>query len=366
MGKEVLGTMRKQLVFISLILVNLLSFKLTDNSFAACDEQDLYCSIPGGTRVINGVDVKRDCWQYKYKMDCARNSKNDCNKINHNDCAMVAEDCISNEEEGGLKYCGNLKRKFACEREISWEEERSELVKEGDNVDGKDLLCASLCLDGNCDAVKKANMEEDKDMAQAVAMLNALKDAKKGIVGDDLINVFKGESEHCDKKFADYTNCCSKMYGWGKVVGAGCSAEAKNLAKKRNERKCVEIGRFCKTKFLGECMIKRTTFCCYDSIIAKIINQEAKKQLGRNNGDAENPSCSGLIKEDLENIDLSNVDFTEFYNEIIVPNLNIPDIHIDAKSNAQAADDIAKRAANMPAERKGFSNKIDNVENGNE
>lgn len=347
--------------FLCIVLV-LSSLLVTCDTYAACDEKDVYCSIPGGTRTVNGINVHRDCWQYKYKMDCARNSKNDCHKINHNDCTMVAEDCVLNEEEGGLKYCGNLKRKFACEREISWEEERTELVKEGNNVDGKDLLCASLCLDGNCDAVKKASMEEDKDMAQAVAMLNALKDAKKGIVGDDLINVFKGSEEHCDKKLAGYTNCCSKMGGWGGMLGASCSPEAKNLAKKRKEKKCVEIGTFCKSKFLGACVIKRTTFCCYDSIIAKIINQEAKKQLGRDNGSPENPSCGGLSKEDLENIDLSNVDFTEFYDEIIVPNINIPNIQIDAKSNAQAADDIAKRAASLPNERKGFSNNIENME----
>ena len=357
-----LGRIRIFLTLMAVLFVTL----STSESYANCDEKDLYCSIPGGTRRVNGVDVKRDCWQYKYKMDCARNSKNDCHKIDHDNCTMVAEDCISNEEEGGLKYCGNLKRKFGCEREISWMEERTELIKEGDNVDGKDLLCAALCLDGNCDAVKKANMEEDKDLTKAVAMLNALKDAKKGIVGDTLINVFKGDDEHCDKKLAGYTNCCTKMGGWGKMLGAGCSPNAKNLAKKRKEKKCVEIGTFCKTKFFGFCVIKRTVFCCYDSIIGKIINQEAKKQLGRNNGDAENPSCTGLSMEDLENIDLSNVDFKEFYDEIIVPNINIPNIKIDAKSNAATAEDIAKRAANLPQERKGFSDKIEAMEQANE
>ncbi len=362
MGKEVLGTMKKQAIPINLILVILLSFLLTDNSFAACDEKDVYCAIPGGTRRVNGVDVHRGCWQYKYKMDCVRNSKNDCHKMSHNDCTMVAEDCILNEEEGGLKYCGNLKRKFACEREISWEEEKTELIKEGDAKDGKDLLCAALCLDGNCDAVKKADMEKDNDLTQAAAMLNALKDAKKGIIGDDLINVFKGSDEHCDKKITSYTNCCTKMGGWGKALGAKCSPEAKNLAKKRKGKKCVKIGIFCKSKFLGACVIKRTAFCCYDSIISKIINQEAKKQLGRNNGDAEHPNCTGLSKEDLEKIDLENVDFTEFYDEIVAPNINIPNIQIDAKSNAGAADDIAKRAASLPAERKGFSNNIENME----
>ena len=356
---------------IPLMTISLVTFSVME-CYAVCDEKDLHCSIPGGTRRVNGVDVKRDCWQYKYKKDCKRDSKDDCSKINHTDCTMVAEDCILNEEEGGLKYCGNLQRKFACERQIEWEEEKTELVKEGENIDGKDLLCASLCLDGNCDAVKKANMEEDNDMSEAAAMLNALKEAKKGIVGNALINIFKGSAEHCDRKLAGYTNCCTKLGGWGKMLGAGCSKEAKNLAKKRQEKKCVEIGTYCKTRFLGACIIKRTTFCCYDSIISKLINQEAKKQLGRNNGDAENPSCEGLVIDqekginDLENVDLSNIDFTEFYEEIVVPNINISNVKIDAKSNTDFAKDIAKKVKNMPEERKGFNEKIETIEKGNE
>ena len=350
-------------IFLTLVAIALVIFPLLE-SHANCEEKDLYCSIAGGTRIVNGVNVKRDCWQYKYKMDCKRLSKDDCGKIDHNDCIMAEEACASHEEAGGLKYCANLKRSFACEREISWEEERVELVGQGENKDGKDLLCASLCLDGNCDAVKKANIEEDKDLGKAAGMLNALKEAKKGIVGDALINVFKGDTEHCDKKWKGYTNCCTKMGGWGKMLGAGCPPEAKNLAKKRKENKCVEIGTYCKTKVpIFGCVIKRTTFCCYDSIIAKILNQEAKQQLGRNNGDAENPNCGGLSQEVLENVDFSKADFKEFYDEIVIPNLNIPEVKIDAKSNAKSAEDIAKKAAQMPDERKGFSDKIMQQEN---
>ena len=325
---------------------------------SGCEEKGLYCSIGGGTRRVNGVDVHRDCWQYKYNMNCERNSKNDCNKIDVNNCTFIGEGCLSNEREGNLTYCGNLKRKYSCERGIEWEEEKTELVKEGDGVDGKDLLCAALCIDGNCEAVKKAGMEEDSDIGKAAAMLNALKDAKSSIVGDTLINVFKGSNEHCDKKFLNYTNCCTKMGGWGKALGAGCSAEAKNLAKKRREKKCVEIGTYCASKkpIIG-CVRKRTVFCCYDSIIAKIINQEAKKQLGRNNGTAESPQCGGLSIEDLENVDLSKADFSEFYEEVVIPNINIPDVKVDASTNTKHAEEIKKSVSNLPEEKKGFNEK---------
>ena len=356
------GTLTLLAIFVAAIEVVLV---LSGNVYASsCGEAGLYCSIPGGTRRINGLDVTRECWQYKYRLDCKNLSKADCGKIDHEACSMVAEDCISNEEEGGLKYCANLKRSFACEREISWDEERVELVSQGESKDGKDLLCASLCLDGNCDAVKKAEMEKDSDLGNAVAMLSALKDAKNGIVGDALINIFKGMAEHCDKKLWGYTNCCTKLGGWGSMLGAGCSEEAKNLAKKRKEKKCVEVGTYCKTKVpIFGCVIKRTVFCCYDSIIAKILNQEAKRQLRRGNGDAENPSCGGLSVEDFDNIDFSTLDFSEFYNEVVVPNLNLPEIKIDVMSNSKTAKDIRDSVVRTPAERKGFSENIEQQEN---
>ena len=351
-------TMLLLFCFSPVLVAMLIAIYSVNLASGGCEEKGVYCAISGGTRRVNGVDVHRDCWQYKYNMDCERTSKNDCNKIDVNNCTFIEEECLSNEKEGSLSYCGNLKRKYACEKQISWEEEKTELIKEGEATDGKDLLCASLCLDGNCDAVKKAGMEEDSDIGKAVGMLNALKEAKKGIVGDTLINVFKGSNEQCDKKILNYTNCCTKMGGWGSILGAKCSAEAKNLAKKRKEKKCVELGTYCASKkpIIG-CIIKRTVFCCYDSIIAKIINQEAKKQLGKNNGTAENPQCEGLSIEDLESIDLSKADFSEFYDEVVIPNINIPNVSIDASANTKHAEDIAKSGSKLPSERKGFNEK---------
>ncbi|WP_236870670.1 conjugal transfer protein TraN, partial [Candidatus Bandiella numerosa] len=41
-----------------------------------------------------------------------------------------------------------------------------------------------------------------------------------------------------------------------------CSARDKNLAKMKQEERCVEIGTFCSSRVLGACIIKRTTYCC--------------------------------------------------------------------------------------------------------
>lgn len=339
---------------ITLLVILCTTYSLGSN----CEEKGLYCSIAGGTRRVNGVDVYRECWQYKYNMECEGSSKNDCNRIDVNKCSFIGEECISNEKEGDLSYCGNLKRKYSCEKEIEWEEERAELIKEGKAVDGKDLLCVSLCIDGNCDAVKKAGMEEDSEIGKAAAMLNSLKEAKEGIEGERLVNVFKGSKEECEKQILNFTNCCTKMGGWGEILGGRCYASEKNLAKKRREKKCVEVGEYCSSEIpIIGCITRNRVFCCYDSIIARIINQEAKKQLGKDNGTAERPQCGGLNIEDLEKVDLSKADFKEFYEEVVIPNINVPDVKADISSNKRNVEDIAKSASKLPSERKGFNEK---------
>jgi len=311
-----------------------------------CEEMNLRCSVASQTRKVNGVDVHRDCWEYQYQLGCHRKSKDDCSTIDVNKCHFMGEECLDNQTEGDLVFCGNLKRKFSCEKDIEWTEEKTELLKNGEVTDSKDLLCAFKCLDGNCDAVKKAAMEEDSDLAMAAGMLNSLKEMKDGIEGDTIVNIFKGSREQCDKKLLEYTNCCTKMGGWGKILGASCSDKAQSLAKRRKDKKCVKVGMYCSSELpiLG-CIIERTVFCCYDSVIGKILNQEAKKQLGKSNGTVENPQCGGLSLEEIERVDFSKADFKEFYDEVVVPNINIPDIAFDAKSNVKSIEEMAKNPA---------------------
>ena len=216
-------------------------------------------------------------------------------------------------------------------------------------------MCKMMCLDGNCDAIRRAKTEENQELSEAAAMLNALSEAKKGIEGDTLINVFKGAAETCKKGGFNYLNCCS-LKGWGENFGAECGEEAKNLAKKRRHKKCVKVGKFCskKIKPFG-CATRKTTFCCYDSILAKIINQEAKKQLGIGNGSPQNPICGGLSLEDLQKVDLSKADFSEFYREIVVPSIKLPNVGIDVKINAESATKIKDAAGSVPDIQKGFN-----------
>jgi len=319
-----------------LILVMMISM----TAFAEdCEEQELVCVGGPETREFEGTNVYKDCWQYKYKLNCDKKSKNDCTKISADDCLFAKEECIENKDE----LCLNYRQDFVCEKEEEHEEEREELINTNN---AKTLLCSTMCLDGNCGAIKKAATEENQELTEAAAMLNALSEAKKGIEGNTL-NVFKGKGETCKKEPLNFLNCCS-LKGWGESFGAECGEEAKNLVKKRLHKKCVEVGKFCSKKIRPfGCTTRKTTFCCYDSILAKIINQEAKRQLGIGNGTPQSPNCGGLTLEALEKVDLSKTDFGEFYREIVVPNIKIPSPQIDAKTNAKTAEEIANIASNI-------------------
>lgn len=89
-----------------------------------------------------------------------------------------------------------------------------------------------------------------------------------------------------------------------------CPEEASIVAMKKDTGLCVEVGGYCSRKLpiLNVCIQRKRSYCCFNSKLAKIINQEGKRQLGRGNGSPENPDCSGLTAEDFSIIDLSRAD----------------------------------------------------------
>ena len=97
-----------------------------------------------------------------------------------------------------------------------------------------------------------------------------------------------------------------------------CSEREKELAMKRDARLCDYRGSYCSKKlgFIKTCVERTQTYCCFNSILAKIINREGKAQLGQSMGSAKNPNCGGFTAPELQSLDLATMDFTEFYDSI--------------------------------------------------
>jgi len=79
---------------------------------------------------------------------------------------------------------------------------------------------------------------------------------------------------------------------------------------------CHYIGQYCSQKVLGSCVERTKGFCCYNSRLAKIISVEGRKQLGKSFGTPQSPDCGGFTSVEIEKIDFSVIDFSEFLAEI--------------------------------------------------
>lgn len=95
-----------------------------------------------------------------------------------------------------------------------------------------------------------------------------------------------------------------------------CDQDEQILAMKRGSNLCVRVGSYCSSKFLKICIEKKDSYCCFNSKLARIINEQGRSQIGRGWGSAESPDCSGFTANEMQGLDLSKMDLSEFYAEI--------------------------------------------------
>ena len=110
---------------------------------------------------------------------------------------------------------------------------------------------------------------------------------------------------------------------------ASCNQGEGRLAMQEGARLCHTVGTYCSSciRILGKCVscIEHTTSkCCFNSVLARIVNEQGRSQLGRGWGSGEGPDCSGFTVNELQALNFSTMDLTEFYASIVptLPNVS--------------------------------------------
>lgn len=101
-----------------------------------------------------------------------------------------------------------------------------------------------------------------------------------------------------------------------------CNADEAKLALKNGANLCHYVGDYCSSRTLGRCMEHKESNCCFNSVLARIINEQGRDQVGKGWGNAESPDCSGFTIAQLQSLDFARMDFTEFYASISPKLLN--------------------------------------------
>ena len=97
-----------------------------------------------------------------------------------------------------------------------------------------------------------------------------------------------------------------------------CQQSEQLLAMHRDTNLCVFVGSFCSSRIpiLRTCIEETESFCCFNSRLARIINEQGRGQIGKGWGSGESPDCSGFTSDEFQRLDFSRIDLSEFVQEI--------------------------------------------------
>ena len=284
-----------------------------------CTPKTPVCTEGAATKTINGVPTYLDCWKKRIDHQCELTDS--CEPLlnppestySFKETTTDISNCTQKTKTCGLEILG-----VCLSYDVSLECEKRD-------CENRNLVCgeSSFCLDGDC---YQGEGEQNENFSEAVAGLGAL-NAVADSFSKDTVTIFTGVGASCDKKPIGLSDCCADD-GWGNDIGlTECSAEEKGLAKAKEGGLTIELGQYCAEKVLGICIRKKKSYCQFDSKMARIIQEQGKVQLGLDFGSKENPVCTGITPEQMQHLDFSNIDFSDFYEDM-EDNMELPDMDV--------------------------------------
>jgi conjugal transfer mating pair stabilization protein TraN len=99
-----------------------------------------------------------------------------------------------------------------------------------------------------------------------------------------------------------------------------CEPKEFELGAKKETKVCHYVGSYCASKTPFGCIEKRESYCCFNSPLGRIIQEQGRPQLGMTWGDAENPSCEALGVDQIAKLDWSKIDISEWIGLLQVTN----------------------------------------------
>lgn len=241
--------------------------------------------------IISNVTGNQSCY--------LGSSKSDCNTYDEDSSCTLQNDKCFNDQ------CTHKEKTYHC---LTDEE-----------IPAESLICSQqqYCLEESC--ADSLDYEVGTSLPRVLTYLKALEEIGESNNKDPAnINIFTGKSGQCEKDVFGANNCC-KDSGWGSSVGiGGCSYEEENLGLQKQKKFCIYVGSYCseKEKLTKTCLKKAQSYCCFNSKLSRIIQEQGRPLLGIDFGSPQNPQCRGFTAEELQSLDFTKIDFTEYTSEI--------------------------------------------------
>ncbi|SKB98833.1 conjugal transfer protein TraN [Sphingopyxis flava] len=303
---------------------------LENNAQCVAQSAEVCTDSDPQTRIINGVPVTQPCWAWQTNYTCNEITQgNDCGELDDKpECSYVRDECIDDEDDPDYTpgACKVSQKVYRCP------------VPTTPGNDPKQYVCGNdvYCINGDCETIEREASTEFKD---ALVALHALGQAGEEF-DEENFTVFSGTRETCHKPVFGLVNCCAGKTSGLLTAGAGaaaiaggptaiaalatpfltmflCSTEEKMLDIKDRMGFCHKVGTYCSSSVLGICKTKRTAYCCFESKLSRILQEQGRPQLNKPWGKPKKEQCEGFTIDEFSRLDLSVMDFTEVYSEFV-------------------------------------------------
>ncbi|WP_082747226.1 conjugal transfer protein TraN [Erythrobacter sp. CCH5-A1] len=266
-----------------------------------CTQVGEVCTGQSETRMINGVSVTRPCWEWERTYQCnGTGQATDCGDIAGNpQCTFVRDECLDDPQVGACQVTTNV---YRCPIPGVGTDDPAQYIC-GDDV---------YCIDGECEPIEREASTEFKD---ALVGLHTLGQANAEFNEADL-TLFAGSRETCSKKVFGLSNCCSGK-GVPLLTPFLCNAAERELDKKDDKGLCHRVGSYCSSRVLGVCTTRRDAYCCFESKLSRILQQQGRQQISKPWGAPKSETCKGFTLEEFSRLDLSVMNFSEVYADFI-------------------------------------------------
>ena len=245
----------------------------------------------------------------------------------------------------------DAKKESGINNQTDFIKKANPIIKDSSDVSASS---GSFCSGGDC---TDTSYEKSKDFKKAISALSTVPAAGKELEGKKkcrmvvhlnpfrlervcktVYYIFVGEGMKCRDFMLEWSNCCQDT-GWGRDMGlAGCNSEERHLGKDKEAGLCHYVGKYCSKKYdvgiVHGCARYSKTYCCFKSKLGRIIQEQGRKQLRKGWGDKKEPDCSGLTLEQLQKVDFSKINFTEYYEDL--------DKRLKKPDTKRTQDDFAK------------------------
>jgi conjugal transfer mating pair stabilization protein TraN len=110
-----------------------------------------------------------------------------------------------------------------------------------------------------------------------------------------------------------------------------CEQKEFEMNTKRALKSCHYVGSYCNTNVLGACLEKRQSYCCFNSPLSRILQEQARPQLHMSWGTANAPQCQGFTPAQVNQINWQQIDFSEWIALLALGGQlpNLADINLD-------------------------------------